>query len=207
VADQHNSCVRRTQDVERYNAEKLASIVTETNPAIKIQASHRYLLSNGGGVDLATRVRTTDIPTNSDDCGGLHASVTLAVGAQVMLRRNIHTADGLVNGAVGTITGFRYAPDAPAGAMPEAVMVQFDNPRVGRQMRAMENLPIDGPVPIPAAASRFKAKGRAGARGTTIERRQFPLTLSWASTIHKVQGLSMVRSPAKGGKGGRGRGG
>ena len=35
---------------------------------------------------------------------GLKAELTLAVGARVMLRRNIDIKQGMVNGAIGTVT-------------------------------------------------------------------------------------------------------
>ena len=41
---------------------------------------------------------------DSNLTAGLEAELTLAVGAHVMLRRNIDTKRGLVNGAIGTTT-------------------------------------------------------------------------------------------------------
>ena len=41
---------------------------------------------------------------DSNLTAGLEAELILAVGARVMLRRNIDTKQGLVNGAIGTVT-------------------------------------------------------------------------------------------------------
>ena len=41
--------------------------------------------------------------SDSNMTAGLEAKLQLAVGARVMLRRNIDTSAGLVNGAIGTI--------------------------------------------------------------------------------------------------------
>ena len=48
---------------------------------------------------------------------GLEAKLLLAVGARVMLRRNIDTNAGLVNGAIGTMVSVQ----------PNHVTVQFDH--------------------------------------------------------------------------------
>ena len=58
----------------------------------------------------------------------------LAVGAQVMLRRNIMCEDGLVNGVRGVIVGFKWNTECQyqPGSLPVAVLVKFHDPRVGR---------------------------------------------------------------------------
>ena len=55
--------------------------------------------------------------TDCNMTAGLEAKLSLAVGARVMLRRNIDTKAGLVNGAIGTVLCIAA----------QHVMVQFDN--------------------------------------------------------------------------------
>ena len=100
------------------------------------------------------------------DCNltaGLEEVIHLTVGARVMLRRNLDTGAGLVNGAIGTVLAIRSS---------SRVTVKFDN--------------IEEPYDVTKVKSRFCVL-----KIFYIHRQQFSLILAYAVTIHKSQGLSL----------------
>ena len=79
-----------------------------------------------------------------------------------MLRRNIDTKLGLVNGSLGTVTAVTK----------QFVTVQFDH--------------LTNPYKVERVKSRFVVM-----KNYYVRREQFPLILVYAVTIHKSQGLSL----------------
>lgn len=66
------------------------------------------------------------------------------------------------------------------------VLLKFDNPEVGTKAKQSSHIPRCFPLVKHEAI--FLARGK---RGSEVTRLQFPLTLAWATTIHKVQGLTL----------------
>lgn len=85
----------------------------------------------------------------------------LKTGAQVMLLKNINLSNGLVNGARGVIA--RYSDGFP--------VVQFKNK-----------------VEYVAKPEKWIIKTPTG---NVLQRKQVPLKLAWAFSIHKSQGLTL----------------
>lgn len=124
-----------------------------------------------GGNQTLDNVISKDI----NKTGGLPKELEIFVGAKVMLRSNIDVAKGLVNGAIGTITriiwpyfrrGQICSQDVPS------VEIDFGK---------------DGVHKIEPKSIQFPAMYSYG----TAERRMLPLILSWATTVHKMQGCTV----------------
>uniref|UniRef100_A0A8P4GKF1 ATP-dependent DNA helicase n=1 Tax=Dicentrarchus labrax TaxID=13489 RepID=A0A8P4GKF1_DICLA len=107
----------------------------------------------------------------------LEEVLLLRKDARVMLLKNIDVDDGLVNGVCGIVTDIVY-PDT--GKFPRMVYVKFDDPEVGaqRRKRCANTVVGDmGSTGIEPEEERVTNKGGM--------RRQFPVKLAWACTIHK----------------------
>lgn len=91
------------------------------------------------------------------------ARLTLKIGAQVMLLKNVNINDGLVNGARGIVTG--YTND---GGIP-VVKFKSNKEYVAKPEKWMVKTPT----------------------GNLLIRKQIPLKLAWAFSIHKSQGLTL----------------
>ena len=133
-----------------------------------------------GHISLST------LSNNRSVTRGLHSTLKLAIGARVMLTTNVDVSHGLVNGARGQVVHIHTNPDRQV----TRILVNFDNERVG--LKAIQSSPyrtaFRHAVPLSKHEVVLRAKGK---RGSEITRLQFPLTLAWATTIHKVQSLTL----------------
>jgi hypothetical protein len=97
---------------------------------------------------------------------GLPTILQLKVGARVMCLSNINQAAGIVNGAFGIVSNVQLSQDGILGSI---VQVVFDNTQF------VTSISVE----------------KRSVLGQTYSRTQFPLSVAWASTIHKSQTLTL----------------
>lgn len=101
-----------------------------------------------------------------------------------MLTENTWTEKGLVNGALGTMRSLHWGGDSvDIDKQVPTVLVQFDK-YDGPLLEQFEDYPV---VPIRPSRREFAV----GSNSCT--RTQVPLTVVWAITIHKSQGITADR--------------
>ena len=90
---------------------------------------------------------------------------------------------GLINGVMGTITDILYKEKPEYTSLPAVILVLFECN--GPTLRNIEGIPVVPIVPI-----RHMWEGKSG----TCSRLQIPLSLAWAITVHKSQGLTLPKA-------------
>ena len=174
---------RLNVDVDERNSHMLNAVAPESQQCT-IKASDAI-------AGQTSHVNLSNLSEKRSETGGLHSVLKLAIGARVMLTTNNDVSDGLVNGARGTVVHVACDSDGKiSDCKITDVLVQFDSPVVGqrtRQSSRFRDIYSDA-VPLKKHEAVFFAGGKCGSEITRV---QFPLTLAWASTIHKIQGLTL----------------
>ncbi|CAB3982975.1 ATP-dependent DNA helicase PIF1-like [Paramuricea clavata] len=107
-----------------------------------------------------------------------------------MLTTNVDISDRLINGQLDTV--IRVSVDNVSNK-PSTVFVKFDDCDAG--ISAIRNSSSsfareNNLVPIKPVLARIKVRpGKPSS--PEMQRLQFPVTLAWACTVHKVQGLTL----------------
>ena len=122
---------------------------------------------------IADFTKRSDVEHEDDH--QLDQEILLCVGQRVMLTCSLLVQSELVNGALGVVIQIVYRPGSNPPQSPAYVVVEFDN-YIG--------FPWDQSnpkhIPIPPIQRN--------------NRKQVPLKMAWALTIHKSQGLTLTRS-------------
>lgn len=119
----------------------------------------------------------------STDAVGLSKTLYLAPGAKIMLRANLWTSQGLVNGSMGEIVAIVYERGKqPPNDVPAVLICKFDNYK-GPYLGNNNDLKL---IPIPVTTKSWTSEC-----GQACSRSQFPIQLARAITIHKSQGLTL----------------
>ena len=167
------------------NSHNLAMLDQMIGPVITIVAIDSKIDQQTGRID-------TKVFDEKKKPGGMLKELKVALGARVMMTTNVKTADGLVNSASGTVTGF--IPDHPDPSddnfvryILKYILVHFDEERVGESFRTKLMGIVPDRVSTPVSVHEVNMKHRK----VSAKRTQFPLTLAWAVTIHKVQGRTV----------------
>jgi len=155
--------------MESFNATVMKKLFPD---AIRVEA-----VDDVDGRTKADKRRAVDAVLKIDKLGDsrntadLEKSLILSEGVRIMLRKNIDTAKGLVNGAMGIVKQIVRQSDDPKSIV-EKLVVQFDG--------------VDGDVEITREARKVKLFEES-----YLHRRQFPISTGYALTIHKAQGMSL----------------
>ena len=165
----------KNDDVNRHNDDKLEALDAETLVITAIDT-----IQDGGTCkQLENPYQTTrnDSP--------LVSQLKLAIGARAMLITNVDVSDGLSNGVSGVIKGIEYGK---SHNMPKTIFVHFDSPRIGSKLRSTKSIPSKYSDCIPINPHKDTMTVKLNGKAVTLTREQVPLKLSWAVTVHKVQG-------------------
>ena len=185
-------------DLQKYQQGKISIIVTTNVDRKKINSEKLHsLISDQPAVHVACVDKSTNvlnpppIPVNQplSKTGQLESEFTFKKGAPVMITANSqepkYKMNGIVNGVRGYIDSFQFNQD---GVL-EVIWVRFNDDTTGQLLRLdnthlLQSHKPDDKLAVPIF--RMKKSFRQKEGNTNWLRQQFPLTLCFALTAHKV---------------------
>ena len=124
----------------------------------------------------------------------LQKILKLKVGAKVVLTFNLDTCDCLTNGAFGEVVGFKFNKD---GSIIQ-IYVHFFDEDCGKETRKnftelQTKYPGKNVLPISYLEYQYSTSKKSTGGNNNATAIQFPLRLAFASTAHKVQGVTVKK--------------
>ena len=167
---------KTNEDVDYHNMKQITLLGThvETIKAIDFKK------------DVNTGQMNVKFSRKMSETGGLREIVSVTKAARVMVTVNIDVSDGLVNGVTGTVVGLDKTADTV-----NVIFILFDSKRVGAKAISKSKFKHLHPNAVPVKRHDVQFFAGGGKSPIMAKRSQFPLTLAWACTIHKVQGKTL----------------
>jgi hypothetical protein len=124
--------------------------------------------------------------TNTDEFWGLKRTLFLGAGQKVTITQNVSTAAGLTNGACGTILHLHYEIGVEPPALPQFVLIKLEA-RIPEEWRGTV---CPGDETLADVVPLYPLTAPCGTQCCT--RKQYPLAMAAASTIHRAQGRTIT---------------
>ena len=161
------------KDVNEYNSKMIGTIPG----TIDLKCYESYLDQTGSFKPCEAK--------NAKEDFGLPKVLTIGEGARVMITKNQNVDDKIVNGTIGTVIQFSNEKGI------DIIWMRPDDPSVGKikqsQLSSKKRKLYPSCIPI----VRIEANISVANDNSTYKRKQFPLKLCFAATIHKYQGRSL----------------
>ena len=166
----------------------LFDVNSKKNPKVHSHNTERFCemhAANGDPVALSAATHSCPEAKNATEnvAQGLQDQLYLMKGMRVMLRKNLLTAAGLVNGSLGVVHEILRDPES------KRFVALVDFPTY-KGPQAFVNCPKKV-VPIVFATSEFQVGRSRNGKVQNGSRDQLPLVMSWATSIHKSQGMTV----------------
>ena len=144
----------------------------------------KYLQKLGNPIAKIEAVNSDHVAqvTTPDEAGGLDSVIYISKHSKVMLTSNLWQQAGLCNGATGIVYDILYSNNQKPPSLPVSVLIAFDKYKGPPFIAEHPTW-----VPIPPITHEWSSTRRHS-------RRQLPLRLSYAMTIHKSQGQTLDKA-------------
>ena len=135
-------------------------------------------------------------PHGTVDSTNFLKTLRIKVGVRVMMIFNVNTADSLINGAMGTVIDVITKENSNEI---KVIIVKFDNEKAGREQRKTYNsiaskYEDENGTPVFISKLEYFPEGKKKMKehSNKVTIYQFPLKLAYASTAHKMQGVTVT---------------
>ena len=159
----------------------------------KLEAIHALLFTLKAKDQYPQNVNKQDIDRvlaiGRSETRGPDFEIQIKEGARLMLTTNIDIQDRLINGQMGTVVRIQVNDSNE----PKILFIKFDDENGGKTVRsnAINTFATEShAIPLEPVLAKIKIRP-CKASSPEFQRIQFPIALSWACTVHKVQGLAL----------------